>query len=566
MKKNIVDILKQVVELSEEDIMALIETPPTRDKGDLAFPCFQLARTMKKAPPLIAEELATQLQQYDLSAYGLASIKNIGPYLNFFFDRQLFAQTLLSQTVQQQLNDYQIGKNKTVVVEYSSPNIAKHFKLYHIRSTMIGQALANIYRALGFNVERINHIGDWGTQFGKLMAAYNMWGDEAKIKADPISELVHLYVKFHEEAEHKPELEDIGREWFKRLEDGDEEAVRLWNWFKDESMKVFEQIYDLLGVEFDHHLGESFYVNQMDAVEKELVDKGLLEESEGALVVRLDEQNIPPCIIKKRDGASIYATRDIAAVLYRQKEHNPEKILYVVDQRQALHFQQVFSVVEKMGHPVAKGCEHISFGIMKIEGEVGSTRKGKGVLLDEVLNMAIEKAKAIIEQKNPTLQNKEEVAQAVGTGALIFNDLKHHRTHEVDFRWDEAFNFEGKTGPYVQYTNARINSLIRRAKAEGTVTEPIEHDVFEKDTVWDIMYAIQQYPFVLMEAANKNDPSQIAKFLLELCQLFNRFYAEERIFVDNEQEQRAKLALCQKIAQLLQHGLSTLTIKAPEEI
>lgn len=482
MKEQVILILREVLDLSPEQIEPLLETPPSREQGDIAFPCFQLAKTLRKAPPQIAQDLAGKLAELDVKAYGIGKIVNMGPYLNFFFDRTQVAKKLLNQAMEEALSNYQIGQNKTVVVEYSSPNIAKDFKLYHIRSTMIGQALANTYAALGYKVERINHLGDWGTQFGKLMAAYLKWGEEEKVKANPITELVALYVKFHEEVEQHPELEDEGRLWFKKLEEGDEEATRLWQWFKDESLKEFSEIYGLLGVEFDHYLGESFYSDKMEEVLELLKEKEVLEESEGALVVRLDEQNIAPCIIQKSDGTSIYATRDLAAAIYRGRKFQPEKMLYVVDQRQSLHFQQVFSVLKKMELDFATRCEHLPFGIMKIEGEIGSTRKGKGLLLNDVLDYAVQKAREIIEEKNPNLEEKEATAQAIGIGAIVFNDLKHHRTHEIDFKWDEAFNFEGKTGPYVQYTHARICSLLRRA-GEASV-EAIEHEIYNSDVAW----------------------------------------------------------------------------------
>lgn len=564
MKKKGLELLTKVVELPSEQLENLLERPPTREQGDLAFPCFQLAKVLKKSPAQIATELVQKMTQNLDGTEGIREIKAIGPYINFFYDRKQVATSLLSESMKEMLANHQTGAGKTVIVEYSSPNIAKDFKLYHIRSTMIGQALANTYKSLGYNVERMNHLGDWGTQFGKLMAAYLKWGSEELIKQDPIRELVKLYVKFHEEVETQPELEEEGRLWFKKLEEGDDQAVRLWEWFKEESLKEFHKIYSLLNVHFDHFLGESFYSDKMDSAIERMRDKGILEESEGALIVRLDEQNIPPCIIQKRDGTSIYATRDIAAAIYRYESFHPEKLLYVVDQRQTLHFQQVFSVLKKMEYDFADACEHLAFGIMKIEGEVGSTRKGKGLLLQDVLQYAMNKAKDIIEAKNPGLDNKEEVAQAIGIGAIVFNDMKHHRTHEIDFKWDEAFNFEGKTGPYVQYTHARICSLLRRAG--GTSVEPIQHELYEQDTVWELLYSIQQYPSVLMETTKKNDPSQIAKYLLDICQLFNRFYAQERIFVDQQEEQQAKLALCKKVAQVLKHGLSMLTIKAPEAI
>lgn len=564
MKQRLVNLLLPLVDIDEKRLLSLIEIPPSREQGDLAFPCFQLAKQWRKAPHLIAQELAEQLNPDTLTASGFSKVEATGPYLNFFFERQKLANQLLSISVEEQLADHQIGANQTVVIEYSSPNIAKHFKLYHIRSTMIGQALANTYAALGYHVERINHLGDWGTQFGKLLAAYFRWGDDEKIKADPLTELVHLYVKFHEEAEKNPDLEEEGRHWFKRLEEQDPEATRLWEWFKEESMKEFEKIYQLLGVRFDHYLGESFYSSKMDEIVALLEEKGLLKESEGAQVVPLDEEQLPPCIIKKSDGASIYATRDLAAAIYRYERFKPIKMLYVVDYRQSLHFQQVFAVLKRIDPIYEQICEHIDFGVMKIEGEIGSTRKGKGLLLHEVLNEAVKRAEQIINEKNPQLSNKEEVAKAVGIGAIIFNDLKHHRTREVNFVWDEAFNFEGKTGPYVQYTHARILSLLRRAGA--VEVSPLEHPLYEQPLCWEILYTLYRYPSVLEETVEKNDPSQIAKYLLDLCQLFNRFYAEERIIVEDQAETQAKLALCQHIARVLKHGLKLLTIEAPDEI
>lgn len=564
MKKTVVHILSKLIDLPSQQIEQLIERPPSREQGDLAFPCFQLAKLYKQAPAQIAANLVEQCKQ-ELEKYDqFETVKAVGPYLNFFYHRQQVANHLLGITLEEYLEKHQIGQGKTVVVEYSSPNIAKDFKLYHIRSTMIGQSLANTYRALGYHVERINHLGDWGTQFGKLMAAYLKWGNEEEIKQDPISELVKLYVRFHQEAENQPELEEEGRLWFKKLEEGDSEALRLWEWFKEESLKEFDKFYKLLNVQFDHFLGESFYSDKMAPTLALMKEKGILEESEGALIVRFDDEQLPPCIIQKSDGTSIYATRDIAAAIYRYETFKPEKLLYVVDQRQSLHFQQVFAVLEKMGFEYAKRFEHLPFGIMKIEGEIGSTRKGKGLLLEDVLNYAIQKAKEIIEEKNPNLDNKEDVAQAIGIGAIVFNDLKHHRTHEVDFKWEEAFNFEGKTGPYVQYTHARIKSLLRRAEQQNI--EPLFHDFYEQDLAWELIYQLQLYPHYLIETVKKNDPSQIAKYLLDICQLFNRFYAQERIFVDDKLEQQAKLALCAKIAEVLKHGLSMLAIKAPDAI
>lgn len=563
MHKIVLSILSKNIQLSKEKLSHLLETPPSRDKGDLAFPCFQLAKQYRQSPNQIALDLAEQMLTQVEQEATLNKVEAIGPYLNFYYNRQQLAGQMMNMSIEQQLAEHQIGQNKTVVVEYSSPNIAKHFKLYHIRSTMIGQALANTYAALGYHVERINHLGDWGTQFGKLMAAYEHWGNDQRIEDDPINELVHLYVRFHEEAQSNPVLEDEGKQWFKKLEQGDPQAEHLWERFKTESLKEFSKIYELLGVKFDHYLGESYYGPKMNDVLEELKQKKLLQNSEGAEVVFLDE-HLPPCIIKKSDGTSIYATRDIAAAIYRHEHFHPIKMLYVVDQRQALHFEQVFSVIDKMGYVFPEGIVHIDFGIMKMDGEIGSTRQGKGLLLHEVLHAVIDRAREVVHEKNPDIADKEEIAQAVGTGALIFNDLKQHRTHEVNFQWEEALNFEGKTGPYVQYTHARICSLLKRVNDSEIQTNP--HPFFEKELSWQLIYKLNEYANVLKETTRKDDPSQIAAYLLDLCQLFNRLYAQERIFTDDHAEQTAKLSLCNKIAQVLKHGLHMLTIKAPTKI
>ncbi|OEF99382.1 arginine--tRNA ligase [Vulcanibacillus modesticaldus] len=562
MKKYVANVLMRYLEMSEEEILSLLETPPNRSMGDVAFPCFTLAKTYKKAPNLIANELAESVNDE------LVEAKAIGPYLNFYFRRDRYAANLVKKILEKagKYGENDLGNNKTIVVDFSSPNIAKPFSLPHLRSTMIGNAIVNLHKALGYDVVGINHLGDWGTQFGKEIVAYKKWGNDEEIKKNPIKELVRIYVKFHEEAEKHPELEDEARVWFKKLEDGDEEAVRLWKWFVDESIKEFEKIYQLLGVKFDHYMGESFYNDKMERVVKELTEKGLLKESEGALVVDLSDLDMPPAIIKKKDGSSIYATRDLAAALYRKDRFDFEKMFYVVGNEQKLHFEQVFAVLKKMDYDWAEQMVHVPFGLMLFENKKMSTRKGTIVLLEEVLQKSIEMADRIIEEKNPNLENRKEVAEAIGVGAVIFNDLKNHRMHEVNFSWEEALNFEGETGPYVQYTNARTQSLIRKSTLTTEKLTEFDGQFIAGDTAWELIHMLGQYPDVLLKAADRAEPSVVARYLLDISAQFNRFYHQERIITENIDEQKAKLALSLATSYVLQHGLGILGINAPEAI
>lgn len=561
LKEKVVQLLEAQVSIEPDKIMGLLETPPNRELGDVAFPCFILAKQLKKAPAVIAQELANELQDPLFT-----KVEANGPYLNFFVDRNQYAIQIMEDARAGRLL-HSIGEGKPMIVEYSSPNIAKPFTLAHIRSTMIGQALKNIYGTMGYEAIGINHLGDWGTQFGKLISAYLRWGEEEKVVANPIPELLRLYVKFHEEVELHPELnlEDEGRAWFHRLEQGDEEAHRLWQWFVSESLKEFNRMYEKLNVHIDHFWGESYYQNQMDRVFNELKEKDLLVESKGALVVEVSEE-IPPCIVLKNDGSTIYATRDIAAAIYRYEKFHPEQILYVVDARQSLHFQQVFGVIEKMGYEWAKQCKHIAFGLMKIEGESMSTRKGKAVLLEDVLDEAISKVKNIIDEKNPDLPNKDQVAEWVGVGAIVFNDLKNYYAHNVNFQWDEALNFDGETGPYVQYTYARMQSVLRKATVEWKEVPLQAHPAFQTPVAWDLLFHLTKYQEAMERAAEKYDPSQVARFVLDLCALFNRYYNQERLLVDDPAEQIAKLQLVDAAARVLKHGLEVLTLRTPEQI
>jgi len=562
MKKYVAHVLASNVDLDGEQILSLLETPPNREMGDVAFPCFHLAKVFKKSPQMIALELAEKIKD------DLIEAKAMGPYLNFYFNRSQYAAQLLEKILHEKgkYGESDIGKGKTIVVDYSSPNIAKPFSLPHLRSTMIGNAIVKLHQALGYKVIGINHLGDWGTQFGKEIVAYKKWGNDEAIQQKPIEELVKIYVKFHEEAKIHPELEDEARNWFKKLEEGDEEAVRLWKWFVEESLKEFKKIYQLLGVTFDYFMGESFYNDKMDRVIQELTDKNLLEESEGAMVVNLSEQEMPPAIIKKKDGSSIYATRDLAAALYRKDTFDFEKMFYVVGNEQALHFKQVFAVLKKMGYSWANNMVHVPFGLMLFENKKMSTRKGTIVLLEEVLEKSIAMADKIIEEKNPDLANRQEVAEAIGVGAVIFNDLKQHRMHEVNFSWEEALNFEGETGPYVQYTNARTQSLLRKSDLDQDELKQIDGQYIQAESAWDLLLMLSQYPDVLTKAANRAEPSIIARYLLDISAQFNRFYHQERIITENKEEQRAKLALSLAVSYILQHGLAILGLKAPKEI
>ena len=570
MKNYTTSLLGKYLDMEREQIYQLLELPPNRELGDVAFPCFTLAKALRSSPQAIAEDLATRINAD--SANNQVKTRSTGPYLNFYFERAPYALELLerintgeSTNGESTYGNSTEGNGQTIVVDFSSPNIAKPFSLPHLRSTMIGNAIINLYKALGYTTVGINHLGDWGTQFGKEIVAYKLWGNDEMIRTNPIQELVSLYVRFHEEVEERPELEDEARQWFKRLEDGDEEAVRLWQWFVEESIKEFEKIYRLLGVEFDHYMGESFYNDKMERVLSELREKNLLVESEGALVVELGEDQ-PPAIIQKQDGSSIYATRDLAAALYRKDTFDFTKVFYVVGNEQKLHFEQVFAVLKQMGYDWAKDLLHVPFGLMLFEGKKMSTRQGRIVLLEEVLRESIEKADKIIEEKNPDLTDRAEVAESVGVGAIIFNDLKNNRLHEVNFSWAEALNFEGETGPYIQYSYARIQSLIRRSGVDVSELGKVSGEYLTGKASWDLLYLLGQYPETIRRAAERLEPSVLARYLLDLATTFNQFYHQERVLTDNEAERDAKLALTNATAKTLQHGLKILGLKSPATI
>lgn len=539
-------------------IKRMLEKPKYEAIGDLAFPCFDLAKIYRKSPHQIAEELMKNISWPPI----FQQVEAVNGYINIFLNRNEVSAKVIHEILEKKaaFGQSSFGKNNVITIDFSSPNIAKPFSMGHLRSTVIGNSLALIAEKCGYQVIRINHLGDWGTQFGKLIVAYKMWGKEQVVKKNPIKELLKLYIRFHEEAEHDESLNEAGRAWFKKLENNHPEALELWKWFREESWKEFSKIYELLGVSFDSTDGEAFYNDKMDIVIKELKDKGLLEESEGAEIVELGA-SYPPCLIKKKDGTTLYATRDLAAAIYRKNKYNSVKSLYVVGHEQSLHFKQIFLVLKKMGHEWYEGLEHVPFGMMLKNGKKMSTRKGKIVLLEEVLNDAIELALENMEQKNPTLSSKEIVAQQVGTGAVIFHDLKNYRLNDVEFSLEEMLKFEGDTGPYVQYTHARASALLRKGNYKEIERTEAQFD----EEAWPIVKELIEFPEVIKRAHDGNDPSLIAKYVIQLSKKFNQYYGKVRILADSEYKQ-VRLSLVSAVQIVLREGLRLLGVDAPEEM
>lgn len=548
--------------LKKEDIIELIEIPPQEDMGDYALPCFKLAKLFRKAPNLIAEEITENIgnNQY------FASINNVGAYVNFFVNREVMARTVLEEILdkKEEYGSDNLGKGQNVVIDYSSPNIAKPFHVGHLRSTVIGNSLYKIYEFLGYNCIGINHLGDWGTQFGKMIAAYKKWGNDEEIRQEPIQTLLKLYVKFHEEAEKNPELENEGREWFKRLEDGDQEAERLWKWFVDLSLQEFNKIYDLLKIKFDYNTGESFYNDKMEEVVRLLKEKKLLKKSQGAYVVDLEDYDMPPCLILKSDGATLYPTRDITAAIYRKKTFNFVKALYVTDYSQSLHFAQWMKVIELMGYDWADQLEHVPFGRVSSEKGALQTRKGNVILLKDLLNKSIEKVRKIIEENNPELDNKDEVAKKVGIGAVIFNDLSNSKIKDIVFNWDRMLSFDGETGPYVQYTHARATSVLE--KAAYRVEKIKDYSLLTEEEAVNMIKLLQQFPEIVIKAMERNEPSFITRHIIDIAQAFNKFYHEYPILVDDREVQQARLLLVYGVKTVLKTGLALLGIEAPDKM
>lgn len=561
IKQIYVDALTPIVgeHLSKEEITKLIEVPNNTEHGDLAFPAFALARVFRKAPQQIASDIAEQI-----SMDNFESVEAVGPYINVFLKRENVANELVTQVLNEgeDYGDLNIGHGEAMTIDMSSPNIAKPMSMGHLRSTVIGNSIANLAEKTGYNPIRINHLGDWGTQFGKLIVAYEKWGDEEQVRKDPINELVKLYVEFHERAEENPELDDEARAVFKRLEDGDQEMIELWTWFKDESLKEFQKVYDMLNIEFDSYNGEAFYNDKMQAVIEELESKNITKIDQGATIVDLEEENLPPALIKKSDGATLYVTRDLAAAIYRYNTYNFAKNVYVVGNEQSIHFKQLKAVLDKLGYEWYKDMTHVPFGLITLNGKKLSTRKGKIVLLEQVLNDAITLATEQINEKNPDLANKKEVAHQVGVGAVVFHDLKTDRMNNFDFNLKDIVQFEGETGPYVQYTYARSMSMIRKYDKEISKDTTVNlNDAYS----WEVIKKIADYSRIVENAIERFEPSLVAKYVIQLAQQFNKYYANVRILNDDDQLE-SRMALVKAVTIVIKDALNLLGVEAPEEM
>ena len=553
------ELAKVIDSLDQDAILNLLEQPKSSDLGDIAFPAFSLAKVERKAPQAIAADIAEKIDQ---SAF--EKVVATGPYVNFFLDKSKISDQVIKSVIEAgaDYGQQDEGHGQNITIDLSSPNIAKPFSVGHLRSTVIGDALSNIFRKMGYNTIKINHLGDWGKQFGLLMVAYKKWGSKEAVEANPIDELLKLYVRINAEIENDPELDEEGRKWFKKLEDGDPEATELWQWFRDESLVEFNRIYKLLGVEFDSLNGEAFYNDKMDEGVQILEDKGLLKESKGASIVELDDVNLPPAMIKKSDGATLYITRDIATAMYRARTYNFVKNIYAVGQEQSNHFRQLKAVLKKMGFDWSDDMVHVDFGLVTKNRQKLSTRKGNIILLEPTLQEAISRAKAQIEEKNPDLENKEEVAHAVGVGAVKFYDLKTDRRNGYDFDLEAMVSFEGETGPYVQYAYARIQSILR--KANFTPSTDATYSLSDPES-WEIIKLLQDFSRVVKRAAENYDPSLIAKYAINLAQAFNKYYAHTRI-LDESPERESRLALSYSTAVVLKEALRFLGVDAPEKM
>ena len=553
------ELAKVIDSLDQSAISNLLEQPKSSDLGDIAFPAFSLAKVERKAPQAIVADIAEKIDPSHFE-----KVVATGPYVNFFLNKAKISDQVIKEVIKEgadygQQNE---GQGENITIDLSSPNIAKPFSVGHLRSTVIGDALSNIFRKMGYNTIKINHLGDWGKQFGLLMVAYKKWGNKEAVEANPIDELLQLYVRINAEIENDPALDDEGRLWFKKLEDGDPEATELWQWFRDESLVEFNRIYELLGVEFDSLNGEAFYNDKMDEAVKILEDKGLLKESKGASIVDLDDVNLPPAMIKKSDGATLYITRDIATAMYRARTYNFVKNVYVVGQEQSNHFRQLKAVLKKMGFDWSDDMIHVDFGLVTKNRQKLSTRKGNIILLEPTLQEAISRAKAQIEEKNPNLENKEAVAHAVGVGAVKFYDLKTDRRNGYDFDLEAMVSFEGETGPYVQYAYARIQSILRKADFKPSLDANYNLNDAES---WEIIKLIQDFARVVKRASDNFEPSLIAKYAISLAQAFNKYYAHTRI-LDETPERDSRLALSYTTAVVLKEALRMLGVEAPEKM
>ena len=543
--------------LGVQEIASGLEVPPDAAMGDYAFPCFKLSKSLRKSPMMIADSLKDAIH-----ADYLGKIESVKGYLNFFIDRATYAEKVVSAVLSQgdSYGSDHSGEGKTVVIDYSSINIAKRFHIGHLSTTMIGNSLYKLHKFFGYNAVGVNHLGDWGTQFGKMIAAYKRWGDHDTVAQGGVDEMVKLYVRFNSEAKENPSLNDEGRHWFKRIEDGDPEALEIFNWFKSVTLKDAERVYDMLGVKFDSYAGESFYNDKMQPIVDTLREKGLLKEDQGAQIVDLEPYGMPPALILRSDGATLYITRDLAAAKYRMDTYHFDKSLYVVAYQQDLHFRQLFKVLELMGYDWYSKCEHVAFGMVSFEGQTLSTREGRIVYLEDLLNTSIQKARAIIEEKSPDLENKDEVAKQIGVGAVVFFALYNNRIKDIDFWWDRALNFDGETGPYVMYTHARACSVLRKA---GECDAEPDYSALADPEAQDVVRLLGQFPEVAKAALVRSEPSMITRYSVDLAQAYNKFYYERKVMVDESGVRAARIQLTRATRDLLRLSLDLIGITAP---
>ena len=546
--------------LSAQEIAGALEVPPDTAMGDFAFPCFKLSKALRKSPMMISDALATAV-----SADYLSKVESVKGYLNFFIDRATFAEKVVSAAMEQgeKYGSDNSGAGKTVVIDYSSINIAKRFHIGHLSTTALGNALYKLHKFFGYEAVGVNHLGDWGTQFGKLISAYKRWGDHDTVAAGGIDEMVKLYVRFNTEAKENEALNDEGRAWFKKIEDGDPEALEIYNWFKAVTLKDANRMYDMLGITFDSYNGEAFYNDKMQPIIDDLKAKGLLIEDQGAQIVDLEPYGMAPALILRSDGATLYITRDLAAAKYRKDTYNFDKNLYVVAYQQDLHFKQLFKVLELMGYDWYKDCEHVSYGMVSFEGQSMSTREGRVVYLDDLLNNSIEKARAIIDEKSPDLENKEEISKQIGVGAVLFFALYNNRIKDIDFWWDRALNFDGETGPYVMYTHARCCSVLRKA---GEVDAQADYSALSDPAAQDVIRLIEQFPGILHSAMDRNEPSMITRFSVDIAQAYNKFYYDNKILDEDMGARAARINLTKAVKSIIKEALYLISIDAPEKM
>ena len=564
-KQIIAKQISKTIEINAKELEGYIETPKDSKNGDYAFPCFRLAKELRKAPPAIANEIKEKLEPVE----EIEKVEVAGGYLNFFINKSTLAEEVLGEISKtEQYGKSIVGEGKNIVIDYSAPNIAKPFHIGHLRSTVIGGALYNIYKYLGYNVTGVNHLGDYGTQFGKLIEGYKMWGEEYDIEKDPINELTKIYIRINEACKNDEQILENCRNNFKKLEDGDSYCVEIWKKFRELSLQEFQKVYDLLGSKFDSWNGESFYSDKMPEVIDLLQKTGKLVESQGAKIIDLEDKGInTPCIIEKSNGSTTYATRDLAAILYRARTYDFDKALYVTSYEQVLHFKQVFEVAKLLGldEKYTNGLEHVSFGMVLLPEGKMSTREGNIIKLEELLNEAISRAKEIIEQKNPDLENKEEVAKKVGIGAVIFNDMSASRIKDEVFDWNTILNFQGETGPYIQYTYVRTKSVLEKAGYLPKI-ENVKIDNLSDEYSMAILKLIYNFEDILIQVTDKNEPSMLARYLIELAKAYSSFYNENKIIVDDKDVQDARVYLTYVVSQVLKQGANLLGIEMPEKM